>query len=75
MTISAATMAKWQTQARLDTWHRNFVGSDIRQMLGEIERLRGLAKAMIENDPDDMAADGVTCLEVWRKEAKTLLSD
>lgn len=39
----------------------------------QLERLRSLARAMLENDPDDMAADGVTCLDVWRKEAKSLL--
>ena len=39
----------------------------------EIERLRRLAKAILENAPDDMAADGITCLDVWRKEAKELV--
>jgi hypothetical protein len=30
----------WTTQARRDDWHMSFVGSDIRCMLAEIERLR-----------------------------------
>lgn len=30
---------KWKEMARRDDWHAHFVGSDIRQMLGEIERL------------------------------------
>lgn len=29
----------WKDDARRDDWHTRFVGSDIRQMLGEIERL------------------------------------
>jgi len=39
-----------------------------------VRRLESLAKAIIEADPDDMAADAVTCLEVWRKEARDLLN-
>lgn len=35
----------------------------------EIERLRGLVRCLLENDPDDDAADGVSVLDVWRKEA------
>lgn len=37
--IDAATFEKWKQWARRDDWHTLFVGSDIRQMLGEIERL------------------------------------
>lgn len=32
-----------------------------------------LGRAMLENDPADMAADGVTLLDVWRKEVRRLL--
>ena len=32
------TLQKWIYQSRRDDWHRTFVGSDIRQMLGEIDR-------------------------------------
>jgi hypothetical protein len=39
----------------------------------EIARLEGrltaIYQAIFKNDPYDMAADGVTCLDVWRKEA------
>ena len=41
----------------------------------ELQKLRAIARALIDNDPSDMAADGVTCLEVWRKEARQLLKD
>jgi hypothetical protein len=38
-------------------------------------KLRALAKAILECEPDDMAADGVTCLMVWRKEAREALEE
>lgn len=38
--IDAETLAKWKELAKRDDWHLNFVGSDIRIMLSEIERLR-----------------------------------
>ena len=41
---------------------------------GKLARWRSLAQAIIENDPDDSAADAVTCLDVWRKEAADLLA-
>lgn len=33
-------LAQWKELARRDDWYTHFVGSDIRQMIGEIERLR-----------------------------------
>jgi hypothetical protein len=36
----------------------------------ENEKLRRLVRVLLENDPDDMAADAVTVLDVWRKEAR-----
>jgi hypothetical protein len=44
-----------------------------RDLKDENRRLRSLIRTLIENDPDDMAADGVTVLEVWRKEAAQML--
>ena len=41
----------------------------------ELRKLRELAKAMLDNDPNDMAADGVTCLDVLRKESRQLFKD
>lgn len=38
------------------------------------EALRALVQTMINEDPNDMAADGVTVLDVWRKEAKRALT-
>jgi hypothetical protein len=37
--IDKNTLRRWTEQARRDDWHQTFVGSDIRQMLAEIERL------------------------------------
>jgi hypothetical protein len=44
MTISSETFAQWQEWSKRDDWHQRFVGSDIRQMLGEIERSRTALK-------------------------------
>lgn len=38
-----------------------------------IATLKRLVEILIENDPDDMAADAVTVLDVWRKEARAAL--
>jgi len=37
--LSKDQLDQWTQFARRDDWHQTFVGSDIRQMLGEIERL------------------------------------
>lgn len=47
MTISTDQLEQWTHLARRDDWHLTFVGSDIRQMLGEIERLRAALDDMI----------------------------
>lgn len=39
-----------------------------------LAQIKGLVECLIFNDPDDMAADGVTVLDVWRKEARSILS-
>lgn len=38
--ISDRALVEWKEMAQRDDWHLSFVGSDIRQMIGEIERLR-----------------------------------
>jgi hypothetical protein len=40
--IDQARLDHWRPLARRDDWHMLFVGSDIREMLGEIERLSEL---------------------------------
>ena len=38
-----------------------------------IERLCDLVECLIDNDPNDYAADAVTVLDVWRKDARSAL--
>lgn len=44
-------IAKWTELARRDDWHLFLTGSDIRQMLGEIERLRGSHQPCASSEP------------------------
>jgi hypothetical protein len=39
----------------------------------EINELHRLVVCLLENDPSDDAADGVTVLQAWRKEAREVL--
>jgi hypothetical protein len=39
----------------------------------EIEKLQALIQCLLDNDPNDLAADGITVLDVWRKEARRAL--
>lgn len=41
----------------------------------ECGELRALVQAMINNNPDDMVADGVTVLDAWRKAARAALGE
>ena len=41
----------------------------------EIDRARDLINCLIENDPNDYAADAVTVLDVWRKDARDFISE
>lgn len=50
------------------------IGAERDRLRIENAHLRGIVKAMIENEPNDMAADGVTCLQVWRTEGAAILS-
>lgn len=38
-----------------------------------LAKLEYLVQCLIDEDPNDMAADGVTVLDVWRKEARYAL--
>ena len=37
--MTDAELAQWSDWSKRDDWHTLFVASDIRQMIGEIERL------------------------------------
>jgi hypothetical protein len=45
------------------------------KLQAENARLRRLVQILIEEDPNDMAADAVTVLDVWRKEALAALGE
>jgi len=51
-------LTEWITAARRDDWHMTFVGSDIRCMLGEIDRLRA-AKTAALKIADERAKEAV----------------
>lgn len=42
--ITDALLAQWAEIAKRDDWHRSFVGSDIRQLIGEVQRHRAAAQ-------------------------------
>jgi hypothetical protein len=46
---------------------------EIHHLRAENGRLRELIRVLLENDPNDDAADGVSVLDVWRKEAHRML--
>jgi hypothetical protein len=48
--------------------------TQLAQKNAEVERLRRLVQTMIDEDPNDFAADAVTVLEVWREEARKALA-
>lgn len=45
--IEKSTLQRWGELAKRDDWHMLFVGSDIRLLLGEVERLRSALKAVL----------------------------
>lgn len=48
--------------------------AEIRELKAENARLRALVQTMLDEDPNDLCADGgVTVLMVWRKEARRAL--
>lgn len=47
--LPQSQLDQWTDWARRDDWHERFVGSDIRQMLGEIARLRDRAPSSLDH--------------------------
>ena len=47
--------------------------NEISRLRAENRRLRELIRVLLENNPNDDAADGVSVLDVWRKEARRVL--
>lgn len=65
MIADIQTFERMKEDARRDDWHTRFVGSDIRQMLGEIERLRAFVQSLdgktiaIRGEGDTFVDDGI----------------
>ena len=47
---------------------------EVKELQARATKLTRLVEILVENDPEDMAADAVTVLDVWRKEARELLA-
>jgi hypothetical protein len=54
-----------------ETWEEHC--NEKHALRAEIIRLRSLVQCLLDNDPNDDAADGVTVLMAWRKEARAVL--
>lgn len=62
-------LERWRKWSRQDDWHLLFVGSDIRQMLGEIERLEvviaSIAHSNAQNGEDAMTMRNIAMKETY----------
>ena len=48
--------------------------AETKELQARATKLTRLVEILVENDPEDMAADAVTVLDVWRKEAREFLA-
>jgi ABC-type transporter Mla subunit MlaD len=73
-TDKAADLIKAQADriAELEAALRN-IEDEATALQARVAKLKRLVEILMENDPDDMAADAVTVLDVWRKEASAAL--
>lgn len=68
------TVMKQQAEIERLTGRTMRLAAQVGEQQGEVERLRALVQCLLDNDPDDYAADGVTVLQVWRKQAREALN-
>lgn len=54
-------------------WGLDAVADELIQRRALQTRVRSLLEAIVQGDPNEMAADAVTVLDVWRKEAADLI--
>jgi hypothetical protein len=64
---------KAREEKRMGDESRPAIMSRVRELEARVKELETLVRVLIDNDPDDSAADGVTVLMVWRKEAEAAL--
>jgi hypothetical protein len=75
----SASYDEWKTRA--PDWDdddpcyeaRHERDEEIRDLNETIATLASLIKGLIDNDPGEDAADGVTVLDVWRRDARAAL--
>lgn len=44
------------------------------RLTNDVSELLGLVQVLLDNDPNDMAADAITVLDVWRKDAERIVA-
>jgi hypothetical protein len=69
--VSDFRIAELEEKAKKAKFRHDY---QIKQWKARAAKLERLVEILLENDPDDMAADAVTVLDVWRKEASELMA-
>jgi hypothetical protein len=60
-----------EVKAKKTEWMHKY---EVKEWQAREAKLTRLVEILVENDPNDMAADAVTVLDVWRKEASEILA-
>lgn len=66
-----ARVAELEGDTKKAKWIHQY---EVKELQARATKLTRLVEILVENDPEDMAADAVTVLDVWRKEARELLA-
>ena len=66
-----ARVAELESETKKAKWIHQY---EVKEFQARATKLTRLVEILVENDPEDMAADAVTVLDVWRKEARELLA-
>jgi len=64
-------VAELESETKKAKWIHQY---EVKEFQARATKLTRLVEILVENDPEDMAADAVTVLDVWRKEARELLA-
>ena len=70
-TTLQARVAELEGETKKSKWIHQY---EVKEFQARATKLTRLVEILVENDPEDMAADAVTVLDVWRKEARELLA-
>ena len=70
-TALQARVAELEAETKKAKWIHQY---EVKEFQARATKLTRLVEILVENDPEDMAADAVTVLDVWRKEARELLA-